>query len=77
MSENVTQVRTSEGKGDKKISRTTEVEQIENGFIITERKEYKNKDGWQYESKKYYSEKNPLEIKKDAPSIIKKNLPGV
>lgn len=41
---------------------TVTVEQIENGFLITKYKETKDKKGfWQYETKKYFSESDPLE----------------
>ena len=47
---------------------TTDVEQIENGFIITKRTETKWKakgadySDWTYENKKWYSEADPLTI---------------
>jgi hypothetical protein len=47
---------------------TTDVEQIENGYLITKRTETKYKvksDGyadWSYETKKWYSKEDPLKI---------------
>lgn len=47
---------------------TTDVEQIENGFLITKRTETKYKEkgreysDWSYETKKWYSKVDPLTI---------------
>jgi hypothetical protein len=54
----------SKGKGEKE-KRVT-IEEIENGYIITQNIEWKEprKDGgteWKYETKKWFSETNPLE----------------
>jgi len=74
----IKEVRSSEGTGDKKIEKRIAVEEIENGFIVLETKEYKDpKKGWQYEEKKVYSKTNPLdENKLSLGNIIKKNMPG-
>ena len=75
--ENIVSVTSKEGAGKSKITRRTEVEEIENGFLIIESKEWSDpKEGWKHESKKYYSKVNPLTVKKDLKSVIKKNLPG-
>jgi hypothetical protein len=58
MSTTISEIR----KRDGDTSNTITVEQIENGFLITKNKEWKDKKSeWHYECKKYYSEKNPLE----------------
>lgn len=47
---------------------TTDVEQIENGYLITKRREVKYKakgsdySDWTYENKKWYSKEDPLTI---------------
>lgn len=47
---------------------TTDVEEIENGYLITKRTETKFKmkgkdySDWTYETKKWYSKEDPLEI---------------
>ena len=75
--EKIVAVTSKEGEGKSKITRRTEVEEIENGFLITESKEWTDpKEGWQHENKKYFSKVNPLTVKKDLKSVIKKNLPG-
>ena len=40
---------------------TTEVEEIENGYLIIRRKEWDDEKGWHNECKKFYSEDNPLD----------------
>lgn len=52
---------TSKGKDKSDVRTTTEVEKIENGFLIVRRKEWDDKDGWHNECKKFYSDTNPLE----------------
>jgi len=39
---------------------TVSVREIENGWIMTESTEWKNKDGWQYETKETYYPEDPL-----------------
>ena len=51
---------------EKSIEKRVNVEPIENGFLITVTKEGKNAKGeWQYVTKKYYSETDPLEFNED------------
>ena len=40
---------------------TITVEELVKGFLITKSHNYKNKDGWQYDDIKEFSETNPLE----------------
>lgn len=43
-------------------SKTVEVDQVENGYVISIRTEGKDEDGnYKYECKRFISEKNPLE----------------
>lgn len=50
------------GKKDDKDVRV-EVRKIENGYIIRKTIEWKNKkEGWQYETKEWYSKEDPFEI---------------
>ena len=42
------------------------VDEIVNGFLITKNHSYKDKDGYQYDSVKEFSETNPLESGKEA-----------
>ena len=52
-------------KGDDGSRETISVEEIENGFIIEKRWEGEVRKGkekqWKYETKKYFSDTNPLE----------------
>ena len=48
----------SKSDGDKDVRIT--VEEIENGYLITRNKDWKDGDEWKYETKKYYSKENPL-----------------
>lgn len=54
---------------------TTDVEEIENGYLITKRSETKYKakgndySDWHYETKKWYSEDDPLTITTDDKSL--------
>lgn len=54
---------------------TTDVEQIENGYLITKRTETKYKEkgkeysDWHNETKKWYSEEDPLTIKTDDKAL--------
>jgi len=47
-------------KKDKKEKRV-EVEEIENGYLITTITEWSDKEGWHSERKKYYSENYPFD----------------
>ena len=68
-------VSSTEGKGDNKVEKTIRVEEIENGFIVVEEKNWNDKKkGYQYETKKFFSEKNPLSEQNKLISAIKKNL---
>lgn len=63
MTNKITSVSKSSGEGKTKKDTRVEVRQIENGFIIRKTIEYNDpKKGWQYISKEYYSETDPLEI---------------
>ncbi len=76
--EEVRSIRTSSGEGDKKIEKTISVEEIENGFIISESKEWRDKKEYKYETKKYYSKINPIgsdTVNKLKNAMIK-NMPG-
>lgn len=78
MSEELKSVTSTEGQGNKKIEKRISVEEISNGYIITENKEYKNKKGeWKYESTKVYSKTNPLGEAATLKNLLKKSLPGV
>ena len=61
--------RTSDG-----CSESYNVEEAENGFIISYSKSYKEDGEWKYEDKKYLSKKNPLEdmASKEEESILDK-----
>lgn len=75
--EEINELKSYTGEGKNKIEKRISVEQIENGFIISESKEWQDeKKGYQYECKKYYSEKNPLSASNQMMTSIKKNLPG-
>jgi len=57
--DNISMSLKSKNKQKKTVS--TRIEEIENGFIIVREMEWQDsKKGWQYETKKYFSEKNPL-----------------
>lgn len=47
---------------------TTEIEvkEISNGYLIRKSRNYKDKDGWQYDDVEEYSKTNPLEEDGDA-----------
>ena len=58
-------------------TKSIEVRECENGFIIREEHSYKSDDGWKYDEKEYISKTNPLENDGDVttkPSI--KDLVG-
>lgn len=78
MEEEVKSISSTKGTGDKKVEKRVSVEEISNGFIIIESKDYKDAKGnWKYETTKVYSETNPLaEAKLDMKTIMKKNMPG-
>ena len=78
MEESIKAVSTTSGKGDKKVEKRISVEEISNGFIITENKDFKDAKGnWQYETTKAYSKTNPLaDSKLSLKNIIKGNMPG-
>lgn len=46
------------------------VEGCENGYIITFSKDYKVKDEWKYETKKYISKTNPLDAEEEKDEFI-------
>ncbi len=72
----VKSISTTTGKDDKKVEKSISVEEISNGFIITENKDYKDKKGqWQYKTTKVYSKTNPL-ADTSLGDVLKKNLPG-
>lgn len=73
----IKEIKSYTGQGKNRIDKKISVEEIENGFIVSESKEWQDKKkGYQYECKKYYSEKNPLSASNQMMSSIKKNLPG-
>lgn len=73
----IKEIKSYTGQGKNRIEKRISVEEIENGFIVSESKEWQDeKKGYQYECKKYYSEKNPLSASNQMMSSIKKNLPG-
>lgn len=73
----IKEIKSYTGQGKNRIDKKISVEEIENGFIVSESKEWQDeKKGYQYECKKYYSEKNPLSANNQMMSSIKKNLPG-
>lgn len=75
--EELKELTTSTSSGDTKVEKRISVEEIENGYLVIETKEWKDKkEGYKYESKKYYSEKNPLSADMQMMKSIKKNLPG-
>ena len=75
--EEIKEMRTSTGAGDNKVEKSISVEKIENGYLVIESKEWKDKkEGYKYETKKYFSEKNPLSANAQMIKSIKKNLPG-
>ncbi len=73
----IKEIKSYTGQGKNRIDKRISVEEIENGFIVSESKEWQDeKKGYQYECKKYYSEKNPLSASNQMMNSIKKNLPG-
>lgn len=60
------------------VNKRVEVEQVENGWIMTVNKEYTMGEGekkeWKYECKRYISKSNPLEKKKKNESEDIMNL---
>ena len=78
MEEELKEISTTEGKGDKKIEKRISVEEISNGFLVIETKNWEDeKKGWQHETTKVFSKTNPLEeATADLKSIINKNMPG-
>lgn len=63
----------SNNSEDKKT--TYSVEKIENGFLVTENCEWQSKDGYKYETKKYFSDVNPFDEEiMDRFEIIKNAL---
>ena len=56
--EEIKQIVTSTGEGDNAVEKRMSVEEIENGYIVTETKQYTTKKGeLKFDSKKYFSEK--------------------
>ena len=78
MKEEIKSVSLTEGKDKKKIEKTIRVEEITNGFIITEDKNFYDKKGeYKYETVKVFSKTNPLAESTDNLSkVLKKNMPG-
>jgi hypothetical protein len=76
--EEVKSISTTEGKGDKKKEIRYSVEEISNGFIISESTEGKDAKGnYQYNTVKSYSKTNPLaDSKISLKSMMKKSMPG-
>jgi hypothetical protein len=61
--ETLKSVTKSNGSGSTRKETRVEVRNIENGFIIRKTIEFNDpKKGWQYITKEYYSESDPLEI---------------
>ena len=52
-------VSSKELKDEKKTR--VEVEEIQNGFLIVRNTEWEDKKGYHYDTKKYFSETNPLD----------------
>lgn len=70
MEDNVKAVSKSTGKGKKKKDVRVEVREIENGFIVRKTTEWNDdKKGWQYETKEWYSQEDPLEINTSDKSL--------
>lgn len=44
------------------ISKSVEVEEVENGFVVTVSESGENKGMWTHESKRYICKNNPLEM---------------
>ena len=66
----VTKLITKKGKDKGNIEIRVSVEEIENGFIIVKNKEWRDpKDGYKYETKKWFSDTDPLEIKTDGKTL--------
>lgn len=59
----------SSGTGDSKLDKRINVEAIENGFLIVKTTEGKIKGEWKYETKKWFSATNPLEINTDDKTL--------
>jgi len=77
--EEIKSISSTTGKGDKKVESRISVEEIANGFLIIENKDYKNAKGeYKYETTKTFSKTNPLGEK--AVSSLKaamlNNMPG-
>ena len=43
-----------------KVEKRVSVEEIENGFLITQYKEWEDNKGWHSEQKKFYSKEDPF-----------------
>jgi len=57
------------------VSKTVRVEQVDNGFIVTVEKNWRDKkDGYQYEEKKYISKTNPFENNEGKESSLSDSL---
>jgi len=48
------------------VTKRIEVEEVENGYVISKSKSWQDKEkGYQYVCKKYISKTNPMEVQKD------------
>lgn len=66
---NLNSVSLSSGSGDNKVEKRINVEAIENGFLICKTTEGRVKGDWKYETKKWFSATNPLEINTEDKSL--------
>lgn len=77
--EKTVSIRTEKGEGKNKIEKNITVEEIKNGFLVTESKNWRDKDGnYQYSTEKYYSKTDPLSetTEKNLKQLMLKNMPG-
>lgn len=62
--------KSSKDRNGENIDVHVTVEAIENGFLITKNKEWRDpKNGYQYETKKWYSKDDPFEINTEDKSL--------
>jgi len=78
MEDSIKSVSTTAGKDKNKVEKRISIEEISNGFIITESKDYQDAKGnYKYSTTKVYSKTNPLaKVEIDLGSLMKKNMPG-
>lgn len=66
----VNSISLTKGSGENKQEKRINVEPIQNGFLITKTVDGRDKKGnWIYETKKWYSATNPLEINTEDKSL--------